>query len=162
MNKSGFFHPLISMVSLATLVMGGASLAAAENTKASALADVISVRQQSFKEMGTAMKVFRKELRSDSPDRAAMTVAADMVARHAGDVSDWFPVGSGPESGLETDALPYIWKNTDKFSRLSREISRASVALVTAVATNDTSVIISQVSVTGKTCKGCHDSFRAD
>jgi len=108
------------------------------------------------------MKVFRNELRSDSPDNEAMKSAADVVASYADQISGWFPAGSGPESGLETDALSYIWKNTEKFSRLSAEIVPASTALVAAVSGKDQATIISQVGATGKACKSCHDSFRAD
>ncbi|MFT4821612.1 MAG: cytochrome c556 [Candidatus Azotimanducaceae bacterium] len=162
MNESRLFNRLISIVGLVTVSIGGPSLLAADSMRETTIADVVDTRQQGFKEMGRAMKVFRTELRSDSPDSNAMMVAAKTVASHADEISGWFPAGSGPESGLETDALPYIWKNTEKFSRLSREIVPASVALVAAVATKDTATIVSGVSATGKTCKGCHDSFRDD
>jgi cytochrome c556 len=162
MKRKVFFRRSLFTGCLVSLLVFGSSLASSESAQDNEFAVVIKARQASFKELGDAMKVYRTELRSDSPDNSAMAAAAGVVASYADEIVDWFPVGSGPESGLDTDALPYIWKNTEKFSRLGAEIVLASAALTAAVASNDTKAIISQVSATGKACKNCHGSFRAD
>ncbi|HSG89616.1 MAG TPA: cytochrome c [Pseudomonadales bacterium] len=143
---------------LVALLAGGALPTAAESD----LATLIDARQTRFEEMGEAFKVFRDELRSDEPEVAVMPAAAEVIVSYAGHISEWFPAGSGPESGLETDALAYIWKNTDKFARIDADLVPAAAALQAAVATGEVGAITAEFSTVGRTCKACHDSFRAD
>ena len=128
----------------------------------SSAADVIDTRQHGFKKMGGAMKVFRTQLREDTPDANAMSAAADTIALYAKDVSTWFPEGSGADSGLDTDALDYIWKNPTKFDGYSQALVRTSQQLVEAVASNDKGSIKAAVVAVKDSCSDCHSSFRAD
>jgi len=147
---------VLSTVLLAT------GMAALTVTPVAAGDDVIAERQEGFKAMGAAMKKMRKQMKSDAPDMAVMLGAAEKMAMNAPRIANWFPAGSGPESGKDTDALAYIWKNTDKFSRLSKAAVNETKALVTAVKTQDTAVIKKQLKVVMNTCKTCHKSFRED
>lgn len=135
-------------------------------TGPAALADhhaaLIEARQEKLKEMGAAMKVFREELKREAPDLQRMERAAARIASYAPELKSWFPAGTGPASGINTDALAYIWKNTDKFTRVSSELVPAADALVVTIGSGETASIAAAVGTLGRACKACHQSFRAD
>ncbi len=150
-------RPSFCLLAIAVLFLSGHLRATGADP-----ASLIEIRQQNFKEMGRAMKFFRDELRRDKPDTAKLSAAADVIANFAGDIAAWFPPGSGPESGIDTDALEYIWKNTEKFSLLDQQLVPAANALQAATSTGDRTAILKQVQEVGSACKACHKSFRAD
>ena len=76
---------------------------------------------------------------------------------------DWFPAGSGPESGLETAAKPEIWTNNTEFQEWVEALPVEAEKLQDIVANRgEISEIKAQHKALGETCKGCHDSFRVE
>lgn len=124
--------------------------------------EVIDARQEGFKDMGAAMKTLRDELKSGNPDSAAITSAATELSVLAEKLPTWFPAGSGPESGLETDARAYIWENKEKFDALSNELMVESKALVSLASSGDKSALQKKLGTLRDNCSSCHDSFRVD
>jgi cytochrome c556 len=131
---------------------------------ASALAqkEVMHERHEGFESMGSAMKAINGELKAGTPNIAKIDKKAEVLAEMAVKIPQWFPAGSGPESGVKTDALPYIWKNTEKFSKSSDDFIAASKLLVVATKGTDVAAIRKQFMAVKETCGACHDSFRAD
>jgi cytochrome c556 len=144
---------------LALLTTGSAG---ASNGAESSAQDIIQARQSGFKKMGAAMKSIAEQLKTDAPDLAKMTAAAQVIAAGSADQPNWFPAGSGPESGFETDALPHIWKDTSKFTALSGQLAVESGHFTAAMASKDVAAIRTQFKVLAEVCAGCHKSFRAD
>jgi cytochrome c556 len=124
--------------------------------------DVIDARQSGFKKMGAAMKAISEQLKASAPDLAKITVATQAISAGAREQPSWFPAGTGPESGAQTDALPHIWKDTSKFTALSGQLGTESGNLAAAAATGDLTAIRSQFKVLSEVCSTCHKSFRAD
>src|SRR3954471_17988189 len=93
---------------LATL---GAGIVRADDSAVPAQPDIVQTRQSGFKKMGAAMKVITEQLKSDTPDLPKISAAAQAIGTGAREQPSWFPTGSGPESGVETDALPHIWED---------------------------------------------------
>ncbi len=124
--------------------------------------DIIDARQEGFKDMGAAMKTLRDELKSGNPDSAAITSAATELSVLAEKLPHWFPAGSGPESGLETDARAYIWENKEKFDAISNELMVESKALVSLASSGDKSALQKKLGTLRDNCSSCHDSFRVD
>jgi cytochrome c556 len=124
--------------------------------------DVVQTRQSGFKKMGAAMKVIAEQLKSDAPDLVRIASAAQTVSAGAHEQPSWFPSGSGPKPGVETDALPHIWEDTAKFSALSSQLGVESSNFATAVASNDIAAVRTRFKVLADVCSGCHKSFRAD
>jgi cytochrome c556 len=131
-------------------------------TPAVAQQAIIDERQEGFKKMGAAMKTLNGELKKGAPDSAAVIDAAAIMAALAEEVPAWFPAGSGSESGLETDALAYIWKGTEKFEHLSEALITETKALVTLGSGSDFSATKKQLLVVRDNCAACHNSYRAD
>lgn len=140
------------------LLLPGTLLAASE----SIVEKTIAERQDGFKKMGKAMKAFRNQLRSDTPDTLALVPEAEILVLYSQQMAGWFPAGSGPESGVDTDALPYIWKNTAKFDKLVSSFEPAASSLLRAAKGADLDGIKKSLFAVKDICSDCHDSFRAD
>ncbi len=123
---------------------------------------VIEMRQETFKKMGAGMKLIAAQLKTDAPDSARMTAAAQFISAHAGEIPHWFPAGSGRETGIDTDALPYIWKDRARFDSIANQLVPEAKRLVVVIGGNDIEALKAQVKVVGDVCGTCHKSFRAD
>lgn len=144
------------------LVLLAIGAAVASESNDASVQSVIDTRRSGFKKMGAAMKSIAAELKTDAPDVAKMTTAAQAVSAGAKEQPNWFPTGSGPESGLDTDALPHIWKDTAKFSSLSSQLGVEAGNFSAALSGKDVATIRTQFKVLSDVCATCHKSFRAD
>ena len=100
--------PMLLTAFAAALVAGGAIASAASP------ADTIAARQANFKKMGGAMKALKDEL-GGGADKAKLLAAARTLASTARMQGGLFPAGTGPSSGVKTDALPAIWAQKPVF-----------------------------------------------
>jgi len=163
-----FVHPMpllrhAALLALASFCALTARSAGASDpvTKASPAA-TIETRQQGFKKIGKAMKTIVDQLKTDAPNTATMTAAAEAISSGAPQVIQWFPAGSGPEAGVETDALPYIWKDRAKFDSTADRLVAESKKLSAVLAGTDLAAVRAQANAVGEVCSSCHHSFRAD
>jgi cytochrome c556 len=124
-------------------------------------ADTISARQKNYKQIAKANKTIQDALKAPQPDVAAIQANATTLAGLARQIPGWFPDGTGPEAGVETEALPAIWQDRATFDAAAARFAQASATLETAAAGGNVAGIRDAASGIGKTCKGCHDSFRA-
>ena len=150
------FHRLAG-AALVFSVAAGLAVQAAPSTK-----DLIKSRQDKLRDMGGALKAIDDELkkRNQDWDNVILPNAQTMKDR-SGYLLNWFPKGSGPESGVKTYALPPVWQKADDFTRLGKAM-QAEVAKLSQVAgTKDAAALKAQVVATAKTCKACHDDYRS-
>lgn len=122
----------------------------------------VEFRQGQFKKMGKAFKTISDELKSSNPDVTVIQAAAASVPEITADMDTWFPAGSGPGSGVKTDALPVIWENPDDFAEKIANLGAAADGLAAAAEGVDIAAIGTAFGTTGGTCKSCHDTYRAD
>jgi|SRR5882757_2716002 len=151
---------LLVLANVYGLTEGKVEVAVAE--EAASPQAVIETRRETFKKMGAGMKLIVAQLKTDAPDSARMTAAAQFISVHAEEIPHWFPAGSGPEAGIETDALPYIWKDRAKFDSIANQIVPEAKRLVVVIGGNDIGAMKAQVKLVGDVCGTCHKSFRAD
>jgi len=90
----------------------------------------------------------------------------DFLQSHANAIADamaqvgvLFPAGSGQG---ETEALPAIWEEPDKFSAAVAEAEKAATGLRDAAASGDRKTIAGAFKTLGQACKGCHESYREE
>lgn len=121
----------------------------------------IVARQANFKAMGAAIKAIMDQLKTDAPDRTALTANARTIAALAPRQLGLFPRGSGPEAGVKTGALPAIWRDAAGFNALGRGLVTESNKLAGMAATADVTALKAQVIAVGGQCAGCHRRFRA-
>ena len=84
---------------------------------------------------------------------------ADAVANLTGELGHLFPEGSG---GNETETLPEIWSDSEKFAAAVEKMQTTAEALQAAAGTNDGKAFMGAFATAGKACKSCHESFRAE
>jgi cytochrome c556 len=68
---------------------------------------------------------------------------------------------AGSEKGT-TRAKPGIWENTEDFSSKLSDMREAAAQLKQVAAGGDKEAIAAQVGAAGKTCKACHDEYKAE
>lgn len=151
---------LLAVASICVLASGAAG-ASGPNPSASPQA-VIETRQQGFKKMGAAMKAISEQLKTDAPDTAKIAAAAQVIDAGAQQVPRWFPAGSGADAGMDTDALPHIWKDAAKFETIANRLIAESKHLTAVASGGDLAAVKTQAKAVGDTCSACHRSFRAD
>lgn len=147
---------LTLMALAAGLCLAGGAVAAV-NAKA-----VIEAREANFKTFGKSMKTMNDNLKSDSPDLAVIASNAATIRGLAPKVTTWFPKGTGPESGVKTEARAEIWTDGAGFAAAARRLEPEAAKLEALARAGDLAGVRAQVRVVGGTCKGCHDKFKAD
>ena len=90
----------------------------------------------------------------------------DVVKRNAGflnalDKMPWD--GFSPETKgttVKTAALPAIWNEPDKFKQAQERLESEVSKLVQVSASGDEAAVKAQIGAVGKSCGGCHETFR--
>lgn len=125
-----------------------------------AIKATVEMRQKNLKELGAAFKTISDETKAAAPDMAKITAAAETVKLHTAEVGNWFPAGSGPETGLKMEALPTIWEKPAEFQAAFERIKAEGPKLAEAAATGDAAAVAAAFPAVGGACKNCHDQFR--
>ena len=144
-------------VALAVAAVTCASVTTAQSQSA---AEAVKARQQGLKSLGAAFKVIRDELRNASPDGAKIRTAATGITRAAGAIGAWFPAGTGPESGVKTDAKPDVWADAAGFATARDTFVREAEKWAQLGDSTDASAWKDAAASLGQSCKGCHDKYR--
>lgn len=146
------------VVSIAIAAFGLTAVAQAQQNRA---AQQIKYRQAVFTVLGTQFGIMGGMAQGRTPwDAKAFATAAERAASIATVAPDTFPAGS--ESGARTDAKPEIWKNSEEFGRMMRDLQDKTRALAAAAKGGDQNAAKAALGAAGQTCKACHDKYKAD
>ena len=104
-----------------------------------------------MKSMGTILK---GQIRAED-----LAFHADAMRDVSVLVPSVFPAGSGEG---KTDALAAVWAEPAEFKLAMDKYTSAAADMAEAAATGDMSKIGPAIQGLGKSCKGCHDDFKAD
>jgi cytochrome c556 len=132
---------------------------AARLTKDQALA-LMKEREHHMETFGDATKTIGKALKASSPDAGPIRQSAAKIAELAPKLESWFPAGTGPEVG-KTRAKAEIWQKPEDFALKTHDFNRAAQDFNVAASSGDLSQINTTFDALGKTCKACHDLYRA-
>ena len=133
---------------------------AAPLEKEQALA-LMKQRHENYERIGDSMKAIGGELKGDNPDLARVRAEAATIAGLAPQVPGWFPAGTGPDVG-KTDARSDIWLKPEDFAAKAKAFREAAAAFNAAAQGSDLAAIRSAHADLGKSCKACHDLYRAE
>lgn len=123
---------------------------------------VISQRQEAMKGLGGAMKLLTPMVRGEQPwNQAEAVKAVTTINSVAKAIPQVFPAGSGPESGAKTAALPIIWRQPSDYQTKAKALEEASGQLLQLARAGNTDGVKGQFANVGKTCGGCHETYRA-
>jgi len=121
--------------------------------------DAIKYRHAVMGEMASHMNALTLIL-FDKVDGAAYAQGhADALARASAEVEILFPEVS--RDG-DTEALPAIWDNPEKFSSAVAKLQSTVADLQTAMGGGDREAKLAAMAAAGKACKACHESYRAE
>jgi cytochrome c556 len=120
----------------------------------------IEARQHNLKDLGGAYKAVNDQLKNDAPQLTEIKLAAQEIKSHSQEIANWFPKGTGPESGVKTEALAAIWAEEASFKAKAQKFDDEAAKLNDVVAVENIEAIKVQAKATGEACKGCHDNFR--
>jgi cytochrome c556 len=149
-------------MSIRTTTLVSAALIAVIAAGTALAADPIETRKKTMKAIGGSfggvmVKMVKGEIPYDAA--AAKKAAATMNEAAAGiDIAALFPKGS--EKGGDTEALPAIWSDAAGF-KAAMDKMKSTVAAQAGNVDQGADKLKMAVAEIGKTCKGCHDTYRA-
>jgi len=132
---------------------------AAPLSKDQALA-LMKEREHHMEAFGDATKTIGNTLKSSSPDAATIRQSAAKIAELAPKLESWFPAGTGPDVG-KTRAKAEIWEKPEDFALKAHDFNRAAQDFNVAATSGDLGQITTTFDALGKSCKACHDLYRA-
>lgn len=144
------------------LALAAASVLASASVAALTPQQAIDARHANYEKMGKAMKAIGGELKSGAPNKAVVVANARIIAAAAPQQAKLFPAGTGPSSGLKTDALPAIWTDRATFDALNARLVTEANKFVAAAGTGDAGAIGAQMKALGGVCGECHRKFRKE
>lgn len=119
----------------------------------------IRARQASYYLMGAQMARINATLKGDLPfDKPSLQTSAEALELIGRLVADNFPPGSDQGS---TKARPEVWKEAPRFRELQQASQAEAAKLKAAVNGGDMQAIKVAYGATSKSCKACHDAFKA-
>ena len=117
-------------------------------------------REHHMEAFGDATKKAANALKSSSPDAAPVRSAAAEIEALAPKLLSWFPAGTGPDVG-KTRAKPEIWQKPEDFAVKAHDFEQAAMQFNVAAKSGDLTQINVTFDALGKSCKACHDLYRA-
>ena len=142
---------------------GGAGAApAAVRVSAEEARKIFHERHEGMEEIGKSTKAVSQALKSDSPDLEVIRKSAATINDLAARSEKWFPAGTGQDVLPKTRALPPIWQKPEDFAAKDRDFQAAAKAFNAAAVSGDLNAIKSSFEPLGKSCKACHDTYRAE
>lgn len=147
----------------ATTESGGNGAApAAAPVSAEEARRIFHERHEGMEEIGKSTKAISQALKSDTPDLAVIRKSAATINDLAAKSGRWFPAGTGQDVLPKTRALPPIWQKPEDFAAKDRDFETAAKAFNAAAVSGDLGAIKSSFEPLGKSCKACHDTYRAE
>ncbi len=120
----------------------------------------IRARQSAYYLMGQQMATINATVKGDLTfDKASMDASAEALEVLSRLVGSQFPAGS--DQGAPNKAKPEIWKEMPRFKQLGLDAQVEVVKLRAAVRSGDLAAIKAAYGATSKSCKACHDPFKA-
>lgn len=127
-----------------------------------AIKAVMHERHEGFEAIGDHFKKVADTLKAGGGLDAETGEAARAISAASTKLVDWFPAGSGPETGAKTDAKAAIWENPDDFTAKREDFVTAAAKWAQTVDANDASGFAAQFKDVGATCKACHETYREE
>jgi cytochrome c556 len=157
-----FFGAAVCFILLAAfaLILVGKTSGGAQAAAPADSSTAIATRKTNFNELEDAVRALRKELDHPAPNFTQVLERARFIEMLSRRLPDWFPSGTGPESGVSTRALADIWQQPDEFRQAAAGFAAQAIALEAAASRSDTPITEQRIRDMGRSCQACHDQFR--
>ena len=117
-------------------------------------------RHEHMEALGDATKKAGNALKASSPDMTAIGQSSAKMAELAPKLLSWFPEGTGPDVG-KTRAKAEIWQKPEDFALKAHDFETAASQFDVAAKRADLTEVKGTFAAVGKSCKACHDLYRA-
>ena len=122
----------------------------------------VKQRQDKLRDMGGALKAITDELKKPKVDWDNVIIPnAQTIKDRSVYLLNWFPKGTGPDTGVKTYALPAIWQKTDDFNKIGKAAQAEAVKLDQVANSRNEDALKAEAVAMGKACKACHDDYRS-
>ena len=150
----GLIKHIVKIIGISLLVIISILISTNANSEQSAV-DIIKNRQAIFsKNYNTAKKV--QSLSSNGDFDEAKELMLEMSENYI-TLKEMFPENT--KEGFNTEALPLIWEEKDKFNSLMEKTSNDMVKLVSIIE-NEDDIRGSLKKLMWSNCKACHSKYR--
>lgn len=145
------------------MVAAGAILAVAGSAYAQLNPkDAVGGRVNGYRETGAAFKTINDQLKSGAPLKVMLRASARTIGATARDQYNWFPAGSGAETGLKTKAKAVIWSDAAGFRAAQERFAHEADLMSKAVDAGDAAAMQKQAKALGQACAACHQKYRQE
>lgn len=141
--------------------ISAAEPAAPAAAKPANVAALVKYRETAMEIMGKSNKSLKALVAGDVAMPDQMLIYAQTLASVSHTIPSLYPEGSGPKA-VKTGAKANIWVEKDKWKAATDKMSQEADKLVEVVKSGDMKAIAAQQQAVGKSCGGCHDSFRVE
>lgn len=141
---------------LGLLCVGGAANAQGEGPEG-----IIEGRQAAMMLSGVAMGAVKSAIDAGQPP-ASQRFNTRALARWAHAVPGMFPAGTGPESGVQTNAKAEVWSDRAGFEESAAAYAAAAYRLAELAAGDDAAAFAAQWAVVRQSCQSCHDVYKVN
>lgn len=153
--KYGVKHSGTRAIIAAAMFFSGMAFA----HEAAADANAIKYRQSVMKAVGGHMTGMAAVIKGEVPHKGDLKGHAAGMAALAQMAGHVFPAGS--DKGADTTAKPEIWSKPAEFKKAMGAFQTAAANMNKAAQGTDSKAVGAAFAELGKSCKGCHDDFRA-
>jgi cytochrome c556 len=154
LNRMTRNNTLRALVALAVISVAGSAFA--EDA-----ASIVKARKDYYHVLGKAAKGSGEEFKKMPPSITEIQKYAAILDAEAPKLLSHFPAGSGPESGVKTDAKAEIWTKPDAFKKAAGDLAAAAHTYNLAAQKGDLLAAGAAMKAVGGTCKSCHEQFKA-
>lgn len=123
--------------------------------------DIVSYRHTVMEAAGKHMKASSMIAKGQAARPQDMLGHAQALQAMSVDLAALFPAGTGPDK-LETDSKAEVWTKPDEFKKAIEAYAAETAKLVDVARGGDVKAFGEQLGAVGRTCGGCHDTFRVD
>jgi cytochrome c556 len=141
---------------LGLLCVGGAANAQGEGPEG-----IIKGRQAAMMLSGVAMGAMKSAIDAGQPP-ASQRFNTRALARWAHAVPGMFPVGTGAEAGVQTNAKAEVWSDRAGFEEKAAAYAAAADRLAELAAGEDAAAFAAQWTVVRQSCQSCHDVYKVN
>ena len=153
---------LISIIALTCMLVVPVSLTAAEATSEKQARTALKFRQSLFQLIRSNMGDLGAMAKGQKPfDAAVMEKNGMRLEQLSLMIGDYLALDTRKYK-LDTEALDKVWVESDEFAEKIEALTNAAQNLHLAAKAGDESKFRPAIGAVGKSCKGCHDAFKAD
>ena len=118
---------------------------------------LLTYRQKIMKSNGLHMSMIGDILKNNLPYKKQIAIHARAIALNNQATPDAWKqkITQG-----KTDSLPLIWSDWQMFEKKAEISGSAATDLANGVESGNMSAVMTQVRTLGRTCGGCHESYR--